>query len=181
MISGRKFKILITRFLAIIVLLIGFLILAKNLAYRTPKIVLLITIDALRPDHLKCYGYNRNTSQNIDELAKDGVLFTQAVSVGTWTITSMPSIATSLFQSTHGVYYYGDRLNPESTTLAEILKAHGYKTAFFGPMFISEIKGFERGFDCFNNKDEYNEAHYLTEEVIKLIKEHKGQHLFLWF
>ena len=32
--------------------------------------VILITIDALRPDHLSCYGYPRETSPNIDRLAK---------------------------------------------------------------------------------------------------------------
>ncbi|MFB0527723.1 MAG: hypothetical protein ACETVT_02470, partial [bacterium] len=31
--------------------------------------IILISIDALRADHLGCYGYHRNTSPNIDELA----------------------------------------------------------------------------------------------------------------
>jgi hypothetical protein len=38
--------------------------------------VLLITIDALRADHLGCYGYRLETSPNIDKFAKSGVLFT---------------------------------------------------------------------------------------------------------
>lgn len=38
--------------------------------------VLYIDIDTLRPDHLGCYGYSRNASPNIDEVAKEGVLFT---------------------------------------------------------------------------------------------------------
>lgn len=29
--------------------------------------VLYIDIDSLRPDHLGCYGYSRNTGPNIDE------------------------------------------------------------------------------------------------------------------
>ena len=32
-----------------------------------------IDIDTLRPDHLGCYGYERPTSPNMDELAKEGV------------------------------------------------------------------------------------------------------------
>ena len=39
--------------------------------------ILFIDIDTLRPDHLGCYGYERNTSPNIDSIAKDSVVFNQ--------------------------------------------------------------------------------------------------------
>ncbi len=39
--------------------------------------ILFIDIDTLRPDHLGCYGYHRNTSPNIDSLAQRGVRFDQ--------------------------------------------------------------------------------------------------------
>lgn len=38
--------------------------------------ILYVDIDTLRPDHLGCYGYSRNTSHNIDMIARDGVRFT---------------------------------------------------------------------------------------------------------
>ena len=37
--------------------------------------ILYVDIDTLRPDHLGCYGYHRNTSPNLDALAQDGVVF----------------------------------------------------------------------------------------------------------
>jgi arylsulfatase A-like enzyme len=38
--------------------------------------ILIIDIDTLRPDHLGCYGYHRNTSPNIDDIARQGIVFT---------------------------------------------------------------------------------------------------------
>ncbi len=37
--------------------------------------ILFIDIDTLRPDHLGCYGYHRNTSPNLDRIAQDAVRF----------------------------------------------------------------------------------------------------------
>lgn len=59
--------------------------------------VILITIDALRPDHLGCYGYSRNTSPNIDKLAEDGVKFSQAITQAPVTGSSVCSFLTSSY------------------------------------------------------------------------------------
>ena len=40
--------------------------------------ILFIDIDTLRPDHLGCYGYHRDTSPNIDRIAKEGAIFRNA-------------------------------------------------------------------------------------------------------
>jgi choline-sulfatase len=37
--------------------------------------ILMIDIDTLRPDHLGCYGYHRNTSPNLDWIANRGIRY----------------------------------------------------------------------------------------------------------
>lgn len=39
--------------------------------------ILYIDIDSLRPDHLGCYGYHRDTSPHIDRIASEGIRFNQ--------------------------------------------------------------------------------------------------------
>ncbi len=43
---------------------------------------IIIGIDTLRADHLKCYGYVRDTSPNIDRIASEGIVFKWAFANG---------------------------------------------------------------------------------------------------
>jgi choline-sulfatase len=62
--------------------------------------ILYIDVDSLRPDHLGCYGYHRNTSPNIDSLAKRGVRFTNYYASD---VPCAPS-RTALFSSRYGIH-----------------------------------------------------------------------------
>ena len=83
--------------------------------------VILLTIDSLRPDHLGCYGYERDTSPNIDSLAGNGQLFRQAFAQSAWTIPGVMSILTSLQPPVHGVEHRGNLLDPAITTIFGVL------------------------------------------------------------
>ena len=72
--------------------------------------VLLITLDTTRPDHLGCYGYKRRTSPNIDELSREGVLFSNTYSSTSWTLPAHVSLMTSLNCAQHQVYYPFQRI-----------------------------------------------------------------------
>src|SRR6476661_9574477 len=98
--------------------------------------VLILVIDALRPDHLGCYGYGLATSPAIDGLARRGVLFTRATSPSSYTRAAVPSIFVSVYPGAHGVLSQGrqvERLSDEYQTLAETLKERGYVTVAFAP------------------------------------------------
>lgn len=90
--------------------------------------VLLITVDTLRPDHLGCYGYRRNTSPHIDALARRGVLFRHAVTAAGRTVQSFPSILTGVYPMVHGLRYEGQshEILAGRFTLTRALKEAGY-------------------------------------------------------
>ncbi|MCI0607226.1 sulfatase-like hydrolase/transferase, partial [bacterium] len=76
---------------------------ALNKSRKTHKIkhVLLITVDTLRFDAISAYNKNTRPTSNIDQLAKDGVLFQNAVSEGPWTLPAISSIMTGVSPLVH--------------------------------------------------------------------------------
>jgi arylsulfatase A-like enzyme len=105
-------------------------------------------LDAVRFDHLSCYGYNRKTSPNIDSLSARGILFENAFSTSCWTPPSHASLFTGTYPSFHGVYTGDSILDIPSKTLIEILKDAGYRTLGISTIpQLSITKRFNRGFD----------------------------------
>ncbi len=117
---------------------------------ETPN-VLLIVMDAVRPDHLSCYGYGRPTTPCLESLAARGVVFDRAFAPAPWTPPSHASLFTGTYPSRHGVDV-GENLHLDGRlpTLAEILAARGYDTfAILPDPHLSEARGFHRGFGRF--------------------------------
>ena len=67
--------------------------------------VLFIVVDTLRADHLGTYGYERNTSPNIDRLADEGVVFESAFSTSSWTAPSHASMFTGTYMNEHNTQF----------------------------------------------------------------------------
>jgi len=132
------------------VLATGYLILSGATLYSNLKNqptgpnVLLITIDTLRADHLGCYDYPKNTSPNLDALAKQGVRFKNFFAQRGLTWPSLTSIMTALYPLTHGVESNEELLDAVFPTLPEILKEAGYETAAF---LTNYFQAPNRGFD----------------------------------
>ncbi len=116
--------------------------------------VLLLVVDALRPDHLGTYGYERPTSPTIDRLASEGLTFLNAYAQAPCTNESTATLVTSLYPSAHNVNRNGDALPDSCLTLMEAMQASGYRTAVFSSNpYVSPLTGFGRGVSFF-----YSEA-----------------------
>jgi arylsulfatase A-like enzyme len=114
--------------------------------------VILVSIDALRADHLGCYGYRRSTSPFLDRLAARGTLFENTLVQIPATLPSHMSIFTGLNPNEHGVLPPDGRLAAEIPTLPEMLRRAGYRTAGFTEGgYVSGSHGFDRGFDRFDD------------------------------
>lgn len=111
--------------------------------------MILISVDTLRADHLGAYGYERDTSPALDQLASESVRFSNAIAQAGWTLPSHMTLMTSLRPSVHGVSTR-TALAPQALTLAEALKTAGYRTAgFVSWVYVSADFGFDQGFDHF--------------------------------
>ena len=115
--------------------------------------VLLITIDTLRADRLGCYGYGLAHTPAVDGLAREGVRCTDAATSAPITLPAHTSIMTGLYPPAHGVRDNGNyALAPEATTLAERLKAAGWRTgAFVSAAVLARRYGLDQGFEVYDD------------------------------
>ena len=122
-----------------------------------PPNVLLVSIDTVRRDHLSCYGYERETSPNIDSLADEGVLFQTVVAPSAWTLPVHTTLLTALPPTQHDVITPHRRLKPDVVTLPAVLRDAGYATAaFVSTTLLNVAFGLWRGFDHY---DDYTHMH----------------------
>ncbi len=132
--------------------------------------VLFLFIDSMRADHLGCYGYERETSETIDTLAAEGVLFTSAYSQGCRTKEASASVITSLFPSTHGMHMLSHVLPDAYPTLMEGMRDAGYSTAIFSANpIVSPVFGFGRGTDFFYTEAPTAGAKSVVNHVARVI------------
>jgi len=113
--------------------------------------IVLITLDAARPDHVSSYGYERLTTPNIDRLADHALVFTNVFALVPNTHRSVPTMVTGLSFLNHGVTEEDSVLAESATTLAEYLRDAGYRTACFtATPNNSQSIGSEQGYDEFH-------------------------------
>jgi arylsulfatase A-like enzyme len=125
-------------------------------ACTTPPDVILLTVDTLRADHVSALNpASPVQTPGIDQIAADGVVFTQAYSPISVTAPAFASVLTGLDPGAHGVmmnvFRGGDPLASKHVTLAERLDDKGYSTAGFVSAYtLRREVGLAQGFDVFN-------------------------------
>ena len=144
--------------------------------------VIMIFIDPLRTDHLSCYGYHRKTSPYIDKIAQESFIFDNNFATASYTLASAMSVITSLYPKSHGVLYITkDKLSSRIKTLAEIMQAHEYATAWFGALGSAHLDpkiGFGRGFKYMREFETYN-LKQTRKDIFDWIGSHKSEKFFL--
>ncbi|HUO32504.1 MAG TPA: sulfatase-like hydrolase/transferase [Bryobacteraceae bacterium] len=159
-----------------------------------PLNLVLVTIDTLRPDHLHCYGYSKIETPNLDAIARDGVLFENAVTQAPLTPPSHASIFTGLNPPSHHVRDTGGFvLQPSTTTLATILQQQGWDTAaFISSAVLKKLFGFNQGFAVYDDQmpkpgkghefdeDAERRAGVTVDHALRWLDAQSGKPYFLW-
>ena len=115
-----------------------------------PPDIVLIVLDAARPDHFGCYGYGRDTTPQLDRLAAESVVFSNAFATAAYTACSMPTMISGLSFIDHGVTNRRQVLADSVTTLAESLQQKGYRTSCYSANPNHSVRrGLGQGCDAF--------------------------------
>jgi arylsulfatase A-like enzyme len=116
---------------------------------RRPDIFIYL-IDAVRADHLGCYGYGRGTSPAIDAFAGEATLYEEAHTAATWTRPSVATMLTGMYASAHGAMHEADVLAEWPVLLPEMLDEVGYSTRCITTNgMVAGAFGFDQGYDEF--------------------------------
>lgn len=122
--------------------------------------IVLLTLDAVRADHLSSYGYDRETTPFLDGLAAENARFAATYSASSHTREAVPSILTGRYPDEA----VDDRFRRSADTIAERLRRSGFETAgFHSNPFVSRAYGFDQGFDTF-----YDDLHLGSNRLLAL-------------
>jgi arylsulfatase A-like enzyme len=163
--------------------------------------VVYLDLDTLRPDHMGCYGYHRDTTPNVDRIAQEGVRFRRAYASSTPCVPSRASLLSGRFGVQHGVLtHWGPgsefRFPAQDGTyrqdvplLSRWLQQHGYKTVSFSS-FVDrhQASWFAAGWSEFHShtlKQGLETASEVNAAVIPWLRAHGREddyflHLHYW-
>ena len=129
--------------------------------------------DALRTDHVGCYGARRVRTPTIDGLAASGVRFDQAIAAAPWTCPSTTSMITGLYPHHHGYLHWDATLDPALPTLFTVAAAHGYTTG----SFVFDENYLFKGFADANVAG----TSETLDGVVEWLRAHRSEPFVLWF
>ena len=174
--------------------LVGLLLLGCG--EMAPISLVIVTLDTTRVDHLSVYGYERETTPQLEAFAERAVRFERAWSTSTWTLPAHASLFTGLYPASHGAHYdargaaalgsvlvsvpaaklvRAGRLDERTITLAEILSARGYETgAFVGGPWLHRSFGLLQGVEKMDDESRTfggRDASLLTDRALEWLED----------
>ncbi|HLI47370.1 MAG TPA: sulfatase [Chthonomonas sp.] len=150
--------------------------------------VILISLDTTRADHLSCYGYHRKTSPHLDQIAAEGVLFTDFFSPHIPTFPGHTTMMTGKDIYAHQVTSQATQPEPAEGVrmLAEILREQGFFTAAADNLGRWFARGFEYiepyGWDT-SNRNELRKGEAVLAAALRVLTRAANQDkpFFLFF
>lgn len=163
--------------------------------------ILYLDCDTTRADHLGCYGYKRNTSPNIDRIAREGIIFTNYYCSDAPCLPSRTALFTGQHGMRNGVVNHGGvasqlRIDPtrkfrqhyETDSLFGMLRNYGLRTVGITPFATRHsawyfYAGFDEIYDT--GKRGIEVADDVTPYALKWIKENAKEdnwylHINFW-
>lgn len=114
--------------------------------------VMVVTFDTIRADHFGAYGSETVTTPRFDQIAAEGVLFSEAWSQIPVTGPSHTTLWSGQAPWEHGALLNGISVNPDVVMLAEHLRANGWRTGGFVSAYVLDGDlGFSRGFEVYDD------------------------------
>ena len=149
---------------------------------QNPNLILLLQ-DTQRSDRLGCYGYEKNTTPNLDRLADRGTLYEQAYAASSWTWPSTTSILCGKLSQSHGVLTGAScYLSSAIEIVPEALQRGGFTTiAVSGSPLIVPAKNFDQGFETFyGNASSFRTSDLLIPSALDWIRMNAGTRFFMY-
>src|SRR5581483_3290060 len=142
--------------------------------------VLLVTLDTVQAGHLSLYGYHRETSPHLRQLAHSATVYKNAIAASDMTLPSHASIFTGLYGREHGAHNLPlpDKTQPLDAsfiTLAEVLAGKSYVTAAVAAnrFYLLPEFGMAQGFRLFDSKMPVmlfnNNRRYILREGVRRV------------
>ena len=183
----KPIPLLAVSFVSLSLAAVGFLVHGR----QAPASVVIVTLDTTRADRLSPYGFMNVSLPALERLARVGVVFDQAMSVGPLTLPAHTSLLTGLLPPHHGVRDNADSpLAGSHTTLAEVLRRCGFRTgAFVGSAVLDPDRGLDQGFEKYGDvgrardtaeRRRQRPANEVVDDALRWIATVEDSPFFLW-
>jgi arylsulfatase A-like enzyme len=168
------------KFLSLI--LVGLVSLTQASAEEHKPNVVIIFIDDQGYYDLGCYGATEVKTPRIDQLATEGIRFTDYYAAAPICSPSRAGLLTGAYPRRIGMETWVQRadssrgIHPDEVTMAELFKANGYATACVGKWHMGDLdpfvplaQGFDYHFGMYSNLDPV-ETVYFGEEGVPILR-----------